>query len=103
MILLEVWHFYFASLPSELCTVFVGCDLNFLTVDSFFPRQVCELHVAGYKFSVLNNAFLVHHGLKTATSFHETKDLDQERNRMLFRQFKTELREKYPESSRRCY
>ncbi|PNF18583.1 hypothetical protein B7P43_G06247 [Cryptotermes secundus] len=65
--------------------------------------QVCELHVAGYKFSVLNNAFLVHHGLKTATSFHETKDLDQERNRLLFRQFKTELREKYPESSRRCY
>ncbi|PSN50794.1 Beta-1 [Blattella germanica] len=65
--------------------------------------QVCELHVAGYKFSVLNNAFLVHRGLKTSTSFHESKDLDQERNRLLFRQFKTELREKYPESSRRCY
>ncbi|XP_067012074.2 beta-1,4-glucuronyltransferase 1 isoform X2 [Anabrus simplex] len=65
--------------------------------------QVCELHVAGYKFSVLNNGFLVHHGLKTATSFHVNKDMDQERNRMLFRQFKTELRDKYPESSRRCY
>nr|CAD7592592.1 unnamed protein product [Timema genevievae] len=64
---------------------------------------VCELHVAGYKFSVLNNAFLVHKGLKTAGSFHSDKDLDQERNRVLFRHFKLELREKYPESSRRCY
>jgi len=71
------------------------------TVDVIF--QVCELHVAGYKFSVLNNAFLIHRGLKTTMSFHETKDLDQERNRLLFRQFKIELREKYPESSRRCY
>ncbi|KAG8234554.1 hypothetical protein J437_LFUL014010, partial [Ladona fulva] len=63
--------------------------------------QVCELHVAGYKFSVLNNAFLVHQGLKTPDSFHPEKDADQERNRVLFRQFKVELREKYPESSRR--
>lgn len=23
-------------------------------------QQICELHAAGYKFSVLNNAFLVH-------------------------------------------
>ncbi|XP_063237677.1 beta-1,4-glucuronyltransferase 1-like isoform X1 [Bacillus rossius redtenbacheri] len=65
--------------------------------------QVCELHVAGYKFSVLNNAFLVHRGLKTARSFHDGKDADQERNRVLFRQFKVELRDRYPESSRRCY
>ncbi|XP_046382479.1 beta-1,4-glucuronyltransferase 1-like [Ischnura elegans] len=65
--------------------------------------QVCELHIAGYKFSVLNNAFLVHQGLKTPDSFHPEKDADQERNRLLFRQFKSELREKYPESSRRCY
>lgn len=65
--------------------------------------QVCELHVSGYKFSVLNNAFVVHQGLKTASSFHKDKDVDQERNRVLFRQFKLELREKYPDSSRRCY
>ncbi|XP_046981385.1 beta-1,4-glucuronyltransferase 1-like [Schistocerca americana] len=65
--------------------------------------QVCELHVAGYKFSVLNNGFLVHRGLKTANSFHTSKDIEQERNRMLFRQFKIELKDKYPESSRRCY
>ncbi|XP_067138083.1 beta-1,4-glucuronyltransferase 1-like [Centruroides vittatus] len=65
--------------------------------------QVCELHVAGYKFSVLNNAFLVHQGLKTSTSFHKNKESDQEKNRILFRQFKTELKEKYPDSSRKCY
>uniref|UniRef100_A0A1E1XN45 Beta-1,4-glucuronyltransferase 1 n=1 Tax=Amblyomma sculptum TaxID=1581419 RepID=A0A1E1XN45_AMBSC len=65
--------------------------------------QVCELHVSGYKFSVLDNAFVVHQGLKTAASFHRNKDADQERNRVLFRQFKLELREKYPDSSRRCY
>lgn len=65
--------------------------------------QVCELHVAGYRFSVLNNAFLIHSGLKTVDSFHKKKDEDQERNRLLFRQFKSELKEKYPDSSRRCY
>uniref|UniRef100_T1J8L2 Beta-1,4-glucuronyltransferase 1 n=1 Tax=Strigamia maritima TaxID=126957 RepID=T1J8L2_STRMM len=65
--------------------------------------QVCELHIAGYKFSILNNAFLVHWGLKTTDSFHARKDEDQERNRLLFRQFKTELKDKYPDSSRRCY
>lgn len=65
--------------------------------------QVCELHIAGYKFSVLNNAFVIHKGLKKANSFHKDKDTDQEKNRILFRQFKTELKEKYPDSSRRCY
>ncbi|XP_013794341.2 beta-1,4-glucuronyltransferase 1-like [Limulus polyphemus] len=65
--------------------------------------QVCELHVAGYRFSVLNNAFLVHDGWKTTPSFHKSKDVEQERNRVLFRNFKAELQKKYPESSRRCY
>ena len=65
--------------------------------------QVCELHVAGYKFSVLDNAFLVHKGFKSTDSFHAGKDLEQEQNRLLFRQFKEELKTKYPESQRRCY
>lgn len=59
--------------------------------------------MSGHKFSVLNNAFVIHRGMKTADAFHPEKDLEQERNRILFRQFKTELKEKYPESSRRCY
>ncbi|XP_054154251.1 beta-1,4-glucuronyltransferase 1-like [Oppia nitens] len=65
--------------------------------------QVCELHMSGYKFSVLNKAFVIHKGFKTADSFHKEKDLELERNRILFRQFKTQLKDKYPESSRRCY
>ncbi|XP_042243471.1 beta-1,4-glucuronyltransferase 1-like isoform X1 [Homarus americanus] len=65
--------------------------------------QVCELHVAGYRFLVLDSAFVIHRGFKTNTGFHTTKDVEQERNRILFRQFKGELKERYPESSRRCY
>ena len=65
--------------------------------------QVCELHVAGYKFAILDNAFLVHKGFKTPDTFHLTKDMEQERNRLLFRQFKEQLKTKYPESQRRCY
>lgn len=65
--------------------------------------QVCEMHIAGYKFSVLNNAFVIHKGQKSADSFHVEKDLEQERNRILFRQLKVELKDRYPESSRRCY
>ena len=59
--------------------------------------------MAGFKFSVLNNAFVIHKGFKTSNTFHKEKDLEQERNRILFRQFTTELKQKYPESSRRCY
>ncbi|XP_074603084.1 beta-1,4-glucuronyltransferase 1-like [Brevipalpus obovatus] len=64
--------------------------------------QVCELYVAGYKFSVLNNAFLVHKGLKKSDSFHKNKDLELERNRMLFRHFKAELKDRYASSTRQC-
>lgn len=65
--------------------------------------QVCELHVAGYTFSIMNNGFLVHHGFKTYSSFHSEKEEEQEANRLLFRQFKAELKYKYIDSSRRCY
>lgn len=65
--------------------------------------QACELHIAGFKFTVLNNAFLVHHGYKKKTGFHLTKDIEQEQNRILFRLFKEELKTKYADSTRRCY
>ncbi|KAK9512533.1 hypothetical protein O3M35_000935 [Rhynocoris fuscipes] len=65
--------------------------------------QVCELHVAGYTFFILNNAFLIHKGFKTLDSFHEDIEKDQNNNRHLFRQFKAELKFKYIDSSRRCY
>ena len=61
------------------------------------------MHIAGYKFAVLNNAFLLHHGFKTSESFHRTKQLEQEHNRLLFRKFKQELKDKYPDTARRCY
>lgn len=64
--------------------------------------QVCELHVAGYEFAVLNNAFLVHKGFKVTGNFHKSKDKEQEKNRMLFRKFKNQLKTRYPNSPRRC-
>ncbi|XP_063002278.1 beta-1,4-glucuronyltransferase 1 [Elgaria multicarinata webbii] len=64
--------------------------------------QACELHVAGYRFSVLSNAFLVHKGFKVAGEFHAQKDAENQRNKVLFRQFKQELKTRYPDSLRRC-
>lgn len=64
--------------------------------------NLCELHIAGYRFAVLNNAFIIHIGLKKSHSFHSDKEIDQERNRHLFRQFKLGLSLKYPNSDRSC-
>uniref|UniRef100_A0A8C4QLC7 Beta-1,4-glucuronyltransferase 1 n=1 Tax=Eptatretus burgeri TaxID=7764 RepID=A0A8C4QLC7_EPTBU len=64
--------------------------------------QACELHVSGYRFAVLDEAFVVHKGFKMPGSFHARKDVEQEKNRELFRRFKVELKIRYPRSSRRC-
>jgi len=64
--------------------------------------QVCESHIAGYDFVVLNNAFLVHHGFKTKEGFHSAKNEENNRNRNIFRTFKKELKLKYPQSTRQC-
>ncbi|XP_032871305.1 LOW QUALITY PROTEIN: beta-1,4-glucuronyltransferase 1 [Amblyraja radiata] len=64
--------------------------------------QACELHVAGFSFAVLDDAFLVHKGFKVPGEFHAQKDEENRSNRALFRQFKQELKLKYPESPRRC-
>ncbi|XP_029469553.1 beta-1,4-glucuronyltransferase 1 [Rhinatrema bivittatum] len=64
--------------------------------------QACELHVSGHTFHVLDNAFLVHQGFKVTGEFHAQKEAENQRNRALFRQFKQELKQKYPLSSRRC-
>ncbi|XP_069116859.1 beta-1,4-glucuronyltransferase 1-like [Argopecten irradians] len=65
--------------------------------------QVCEMHIAGYRFDVLNNAFLVHKGFKFAGKFHKGKEEELNKNRILFRSFKEELKSRYPDSTRRCY
>lgn len=64
--------------------------------------QACELHVAGYRFSVLSSAFVVHRGFKIQGEFHARKDEENKRNRVLFRNFKEGLKTKYPSSARRC-
>ena len=63
---------------------------------------MCELHVAGFRFAVLNNGFVVHRGFKSANKFHPKKDEEQERNRQLFREFKEGLKVRYPESKLEC-
>ncbi|KAL5008309.1 hypothetical protein ScPMuIL_013890 [Solemya velum] len=64
--------------------------------------QVCEVHIAGYHFAVLNNAFLIHKGFKIPGKFHSAKEEELDRNRNLFRKFKDEMREKYPSTNRQC-
>lgn len=84
---------------SQVCYIGMLIKKTFFQLESF---QVCELNVAGYKFAVLNNAFLVHKGFKTPNNFHPDKDLELERNRVLFRKFKLQLKDKYPYSNRKC-
>ena len=64
--------------------------------------QVCEMHMAGFDWRVLRSGYVVHHGFKRPGAFHPTKEQEQERNRMLFRRFKEELKQRYP-GRRRCH
>ncbi|ESO83002.1 hypothetical protein LOTGIDRAFT_169833 [Lottia gigantea] len=64
--------------------------------------QVCEMYIAGYQFTVLSDVFLVHKGFKQPGHFHKTKDEEQQKNKLLFRKFKEELKTKYDDSIRRC-
>jgi len=66
-------------------------------------QQVCELHIAGFKFQVLNNPYLLHLGFKEPDQFHSKKQAENDRNRLIFRKFKQELKLKYPLSRDRCY
>ncbi|KAF0029118.1 beta-1,4-glucuronyltransferase 1 [Scophthalmus maximus] len=77
-------------------------DENFKQYGFNRISQACELHVAGYRFSVLSSAFVVHRGFKVQGEFHARKDEENKRNRVLFRSFKEGLKNKYPSSTRRC-
>ncbi|XP_030635939.1 beta-1,4-glucuronyltransferase 1 [Chanos chanos] len=77
-------------------------DENFRQYGFNRISQACELHVAGYRFSVLGNAFVVHRGFKVQGEFHSRKDEENRKNRLLFRSFKEGLKTKYPSSPRRC-
>ena len=52
---------------------------------------------------VLTGAFAMHAGFKEPAAFHATKQEELDSNRLLFRQFKQELKSKYPGVQRRCY
>uniref|UniRef100_H2ZCX2 Beta-1,4-glucuronyltransferase 1 n=1 Tax=Ciona savignyi TaxID=51511 RepID=H2ZCX2_CIOSA len=65
-------------------------------------QQICEMYVAGYTFSVLDNAFLTHHGWKRAGDFYAKKDSDNAQNWILFNyHFKDNLMLKYS-TNRTC-
>lgn len=77
-------------------------DENFRQYGFNRISQACELHIAGYRFSVVSNAFLLHKGFKVQGEFHSRKDEENRKNRILFRSFKESLKAKYPTSPRRC-
>ncbi|KAM9510647.1 beta-1,4-glucuronyltransferase 1 isoform 1-T1 [Guaruba guarouba] len=77
-------------------------DERFLQYGFNRISQACELHVAGFRFAVLDGAFVVHSGFKEAAGFHGGRGAEQHRNRLLFRRFRSELRRRYPRSPRRC-
>lgn len=58
--------------------------------------------MAGFNFEVLNEGFLVHKGFKEALKFHPQKEAENQRNKILYRQFKQELKARYPNSPHRC-
>ncbi|NXB19658.1 B4GA1 glucuronyltransferase, partial [Rhagologus leucostigma] len=64
--------------------------------------QACELHVAGFRFAVLDGAFVTHRGFKEPGGFHGAREAELGLNRRLFRAFRAELARRYPGSPRRC-
>ncbi|NXI69374.1 B4GA1 glucuronyltransferase, partial [Anseranas semipalmata] len=77
-------------------------DERFLQYGFNCISQVCELHMAGFRFVVLDGAFVVHHGFKEAGGFHRAREAELSHNRQLYRRFRAELRQRYPRSPRRC-
>ncbi|RMB90465.1 hypothetical protein DUI87_33066 [Hirundo rustica rustica] len=77
-------------------------DERFLQYGFNRISQACELHVAGFRFAVLDGAFVTHRGFKEPGGFHEGREAELGLNRRLFRGFREELRQRYPGSPRRC-
>ncbi|NXD46196.1 B4GA1 glucuronyltransferase, partial [Copsychus sechellarum] len=77
-------------------------DERFLQYGFNRISQACELHVAGFRFVVLDGAFVAHRGFKEPGGFHGGREAELGQNRRLFRRFREELRERYPGSGRRC-
>lgn len=54
-----------------------------------------ELHCAGYQFAVVTDSFIVHMNHPTTSQKH--KNVDEGRNRPIWKQFTEELERKYPD------
>ncbi|NXX16697.1 B4GA1 glucuronyltransferase, partial [Podargus strigoides] len=77
-------------------------DERFLQYGFNRISQACELHVAGFRFAVLDGAFVVHRGFKEPGGFHGGREAELRRNRELYRAFRSGLRHRYPASPRHC-
>ncbi|NWS16973.1 B4GA1 glucuronyltransferase, partial [Pachyramphus minor] len=77
-------------------------DERFLQYGFNRISQACELHVAGFRFAVLDGAFVAHQGFKEPGGFHGGREAELGHNRRLFRSFRAELPRRYPGSARRC-
>ncbi|XP_050840790.1 beta-1,4-glucuronyltransferase 1 [Serinus canaria] len=77
-------------------------DEGFLQYGFNRISQACELHVAGFRFAVLDGAFVTHRGWKEPGGFHGGREAELGRNRRRYRAFKEGLKLRYPESPRRC-
>ncbi|XP_002127784.2 beta-1,4-glucuronyltransferase 1 [Ciona intestinalis] len=62
--------------------------------------QLCEMHVAGWGFKILNPGFLIHVGTKE--KFHSTKTDEMRDNYQKYQSFQENLEKKYPNSERDC-
>eukprot|EP00053_Salpingoeca_punica_P013730 m.124350 g.124350 ORF g.124350 m.124350 type:complete len:620 (-) comp16286_c0_seq6:977-2836(-) len=65
-------------------------------------QQICELFISGHQFRVLTDGYLCHSGIKMPGRFHASRDTELNLNRILYRKFKTEMKNRYPGISRRC-
>ena len=63
---------------------------------------MCETHISGGNFFVLDDAFLIHRGFKDKHIFHMSKDAENAINRDLYRTLKKEFKSKYQASDRHC-
>ncbi|XP_068854363.1 beta-1,4-glucuronyltransferase 1 [Aphelocoma coerulescens] len=77
-------------------------DERFLQYGFNRISQACELHVAGFRFAVLDGAFVTHRGFKEPGGFHGAREAELVLNRRLFRAFRAELAQRYPGSPRHC-
>lgn len=84
----------------------VGCTLSItnqwifvitftVIVLSVDVQQTCEMYMAGFKFVVLNNAFLVHPGFKYLEDLHPSYQAELDKNFRLYKQFQKDMKKKY--------